>query len=124
MVLWGQKTITAKPSVFDRVQTRCLYNYLERSIYKMSKYVIGEQNDSITRNLFVSTVKPIFEYVHVGRGISDYLIVCDDSNNSPAAVQQGIFTADFYIKSTMAIEFIQLRFTSVGNSISFSEIIG
>lgn len=123
-VLWGQKTLTAKPSVFDRIQTRCLYNYLERTIRKASKYVIGEQNDSITRNLFVSMCKPVLEYAHTGRGISDYIIVCDDTNNPPASVQQGMFTADFYIKSTMAVEFITLRFTAVGNAISFSEVVG
>ena len=81
-VLWGQKTLSRKPSAFDRVDTRMLFNYLERSISKSSRYVLFEKNDASTRNMFVSMVKPLFEFVKSGRGIEDYKVVCDETNNT------------------------------------------
>lgn len=122
--LWGNKTATQKPSAFDRVNTRGLFNYAERAISKMSKYVLFEQNSDTTRNMFVSTVKPFFERIKAGQGIEDYLIVCDLSNNTDIVRQNNTFVADFYIKPTYSIELIQLRFTAVGASISFAQVIG
>lgn len=76
-MLWGQKTLTQKPSAFSRVNIRCLFNYMERAISKMSKYVLFEQNSATTRNLFVSTVKPFLERIVAKQGLEDFLVVCD-----------------------------------------------
>jgi phage tail sheath protein FI len=122
--LWGNKTATQKPSAFDRVNVRGLFNYAERAISKMSKYVLFEQNSDTTRNMFISTTKPFFDRIKAGQGIDDFLIVCDESNNTPIVRQNNQFIGDFYIKPTYAIEFIQLRFTAVGASISFSQVVG
>jgi phage tail sheath protein FI len=123
IALWGQKTATTKPSSFDRVNVRGLFNYAERAITKMSKYVLFEQNSDTTRNMFVSTVKPFFDRIKAGEGVEDYLIVCDTSNNTAIVRQNNQFVADFYIKPMYAIEFISLRFTAVGASINFSEVV-
>jgi phage tail sheath protein FI len=123
IALWGQKTATQKPSSFDRVNVRMLFNYAERAITKMSKYVLFEQNSDTTRNMFVSTVKPFFDRIKAGQGVDDYLIVCDLSNNTDIVRQNNQFVADFYLKPTYTIEFIQLRFTAVGASISFSQVV-
>jgi hypothetical protein len=101
-----------------------LFNYLERSIGKMSKYVLFEQNDAQTRNMFVSIVKPLFDQVKAGRGITEYAIVCNDSNNTPLVVANNQFVATFLIKPTYVAEFITLNFVAVGASINFSEAIG
>lgn len=124
IALWGQKTATQKPSAFDRVNVRGLFNYAERAVAKMSKYVLFEQNSDTTRNMFISTVKPFFERIKSSQGIDDYQIICDLSNNTPIVLQNNQFICDFYIKPTYAIEFIQLRFTAVGASIDFATVIG
>jgi phage tail sheath protein FI len=124
IVLWGQKTMSRKPSAFDRVNVRMLFNYLERSIGKMSKYVLFEQNDAQTRNMFVSIVKPLFDQVKAGRGLTEYAIVCNDSNNTPLVVANNQLVATFLIKPTYVTEFITLNFVAVGPTISFSEAIG
>ena len=124
VVLWGQKTLSRKPSAFDRVNVRMLFNYMERAIAKMSKYVLFEQNDATTRNLFISTVKPFFERAQAGRGLEAFVAVCDESNNTAIVRQNNQFIADFYIKPTYVAEFITLNFVAVGASISFSEVVG
>ena len=124
MVLWGNKTLTIKESAFSRVNTRCLFNYLERSIAKMSKYVLFENNTATTRNLFVSTVKPLFEMVLTKQGIEDYYIQCDESNNTPIVRQNHQFISSFYIKNVSSLEFLTLNFIAVNSSVSFSEVVG
>lgn len=122
--LWGNKVLTQKPSAFSRVNTRMLFNYMERRIANMSKYVLFEQNTAQTRNLFVSSVKPFFERIQAAQGIEDFAIVCDESNNTAIVRQNNSFVADFYIKPAYSIEFITLRFSAVGAAVSFSEVIG
>lgn len=122
-VLWGQKVATIKPSALDRVNVRMLFNYAERAITKMSKYVLFEQNTDTTRNLFVSTVKPFFDRIKATQGLEDFMIVCDTTNNTAIVRQNNQFVADFYLKPAYAIEFITLRFTAVGASVSFSDVV-
>lgn len=122
-VMWGQKTLLAKPSSFDRVNVRGLFNTLERSLSKMAKYQVMEFNDNFTRNRIISMIKPFLSSVQAGRGIQDYLVICDTSNNTPDVISRNQLVVDVYIKPTYVAEFILLRFTNAGTN-SFAEVIG
>lgn len=122
-VMWGQKTLLDKPSSFDRVNVRGLFNTLERSLSKMAKYQVMEFNDNFTRNRIISMVKPFLGSVQAGRGIQDYLVVCDTSNNTPDVISRNQLVVDVYVKPTYVAEFIHLKFTNAGTN-SFSEIVG
>lgn len=121
-VCWGQKTLLDKESSFSRVNVRGLFNTLERSLKKMSRYQIMEFNDSFTRNRIVSMIKPFLSSVKAGRGIQEFLVVCDETNNTPQVIAQNQLIVDVYIKPTYVAEFILLRFTNAGVN-DFSEII-
>jgi len=122
-VMWGQKTLLDKPSSFDRVNVRGLFNTMERSLSKMAKYQIMEFNDNFTRNRIVSMIKPYLGSVQAGRGIQDFLVICDESNNTADVISRNQLIVDIYIKPTYVAEFIQLRFTNAGTN-SFAEVIG
>jgi len=122
-VMWGQKTLLDKPSSFDRVNVRGLFNTMERSLSKMAKYQVMEFNDTFTRNRIISMIKPYLSSVQAGRGIQDFLVICDESNNTADIVSRNQLIVDIYIKPTYVAEFIQLRFTNAGTN-SFSEVIG
>jgi len=120
--MWGQKTLLDKPSSFDRVNVRGLFNTMERSLGKMAKYQVMEFNDSYTRNRIISMIKPYLSNVKAGRGIQDFLVICDETNNTPAVIQRNELVVDIYIRPTYVAEFIKLKFTNAGTN-SFSEII-
>ena len=122
ILMWGQKTLLDKPSSFDRVNVRSLFNTMERSLGKMAKYEVMEFNDSYTRNRIISMIKPYLSNVKAGRGIQDFLVICDETNNTPAVIQRNELVVDIYIRPTFVAEFIKLRFTNAGTN-SFSEII-
>ena len=122
-VMWGQKTLLDKPSSFDRVNVRGLFNTIERSLSKMAKYQVMEFNDNFTRNRIIAMIKPFLGSVQAGRGIQDYLVICDTSNNTPDVISRNQLVVDVYIKPTYVAEFIHLKFTNVGTN-SFSEVIG
>lgn len=121
IVLWGQKTATSKPSAFDRVNVRMLFNYAERKIANSAKYVVFEQNDNTTRNSFVSMCTPLLDGIKANRGIEDYRIICDTSNNTPSVIANNQFVATFMLKVTYVAEFITLNFVCVGATSSFEE---
>ena len=122
-VMWGQKTLLDKPSSFDRVNVRGLFNTLERALSKMAKYQVMEFNDNFTRNKITSMIKPYLATVQAGRGIQDYLVICDESNNTGDIISRNQLIVDIYIKPTYVAEFILLRFTNAGTN-SFAEVIG
>lgn len=122
-VMWGQKTLLDKPSSFDRVNVRGLFNTLERSLSRMAKYQVMEFNDNFTRNRIVSMIKPFLSSVKAGRGIQDFLVICDETNNTSDVISRNNLVVDIYIKPTYVAEFIQLRFTNAGTN-SFAEVIG
>jgi hypothetical protein len=122
-VMWGQKTLLAKPSSFDRVNVRGLFNTMERALSKMAKYQVMEFNDNFTRNRIVSMIKPYLSTVQAGRGIQDFLVICDESNNTADVISRNQLIVDIYIKPTYVAEFINLRFTNAGTN-SFAEVIG
>ena len=122
-VCWGQKTLLSKPSSFDRINIRGLFNTLERSLAKMAKYQVMEFNDNFTRNIIGSMMKPVLGTVQAGRGIQDFLVICDTTNNTPDVISRNQLIVDVYIKPTYVAEFILLRFTNAGTN-NFSEVIG
>lgn len=121
IVIWGQKTLLSKDSSFSRINTRGLFNILERSLEKMARFQIMEFNDTFTRNSIISMISPYLSTVKAGRGIVDYLIVCDESNNTPDVISRNYLVIDVFIKPSYVVEFIHLRFTNAGTR-SFSEI--
>ena len=121
VVMWGQKTLLDRQSSFDRVNIRSLFNYLERSLSKMAKYQIMEFNDSYTRNRIVSMIKPFLATVQSGRGIQDYKVVCDESNNTADIIANNQLVVDIMVQPTYVAEKILLRFTNSGTN-SFSSV--
>jgi len=123
-VFYGDKTMTSKPSAFDRINVRRLFIVLEQSISRAAKYSLFEFNDEFTRAQFVALVDPFLRDIKGKRGIFDYQVVCDTTNNTPEIIDQNQFVGDIYIKPARAINFIQLNFVAVGTGVAFSEIVG
>ena len=123
-VLYGDKTMTAKPSAFDRINVRRLFIVLEKAISRAAKYSLFEFNDEFTRSQFVALVEPYLRDVKGRRGIYDFKVVCDESNNTPEIIDRNEFVGDIYIKPARAINFIHLNFVAVRTGVAFSEIVG
>jgi len=123
-VLFGDKTLLAKPSAFDRINVRRLFIVLEKAISTASKFTLFEFNDAFTRAQFVSLVTPFLRDVQGRRGIYDFRVVCDDTNNTPEVIDGNRFVGDIYIKPAKSINFIQLNFVAVRTGVEFSEIVG
>jgi phage tail sheath protein FI len=114
----------SKPSAFDRINVRRLFIVLEKSISTASKYTLFEFNDAFTRSQFKNLVTPFLRTVKGRRGIYDFLVVCDDTNNTPQIIDSNQFIGDIYIKPARAINFIQLNFIAVGTGVQFTEVVG
>ena len=123
-ILYGDKTLQAKPSAFDRINVRRLFIVLEKAISRAAKYSLFEFNDSFTRAQFKNLVVPYLRSVQGRRGITDFLVVCDDTNNTPQIIDSNQFVGDIYIKPARSINFIQLNFIAVGTGVQFSEVVG
>jgi hypothetical protein len=123
-ILYGDKTLLSKPSAFDRINVRRLFIVLEKAIAVASKYFLFEFNDDFTRNQFKSLINPYLRDVKGRRGITDFLVVCDGSNNTPERIDRNEFWGDIYIKPARSINFIQLNFVAVRTGVQFSEIVG
>ena len=123
-VLYGDKTLLNKPSAFDRINVRRLFIVLEKSISKAAKYSLFEFNDEFTRAQFVALVEPFLRDVKGRRGIYDFKVVCDETNNTPQVIDSNQFVGDIYIKPARSINFIQLNFVAVRTGVAFSEIVG
>jgi phage tail sheath protein FI len=123
-VLFGDKTALSNPSSFDRINVRKLFLVLEKSIEQAAKAQLFEVNDETTRNIFRSIVEPFLRDVQARRGVTDFLVVCDGTNNTPAVVDNNEFVAEIYVQPTRSINFVTLTFTSTRTGISFDEIIG
>lgn len=124
IVLFGDKTGYAKASAFDRINVRRLFIYLERAISRSAKDVLFEFNDTLTRQNFINTVEPFLRDVKAKRGIFDFLVVCDERNNTPAVIDNNEFIADIYIKPARSINFIGLTFIATKTGVNFEEVIG
>ena len=124
VVLYGDKTLLAKPSAFDRINVRRLFIVLEKAIATASKFTLFEFNDEFTRASFRNLVEPYLRDVQGRRGIYDFRVVCDDTNNTPEVIDRNEFRGDIYIKPARSINFIQLNFVAVRTGVEFEEIVG
>lgn len=123
-ILFGDKTLLSKPSAFDRINVRRLFIVLEKSISNAAKSFLFEFNDEFTRTQFRNLVEPFLRDVQGRRGIYDFKVVCDETNNTPEVIDSNKFIGDIYIKPARSINYIQLNFVAVRSGIEFSEIVG
>jgi len=124
IVLFGDKTALATPSAFDRINVRRLFIELEKVIGRLGKYQLFEINDENTRGGFKSIVEPYLRDVQARRGIYEFLVKCDASNNPPDAIDRNEFYAEIYVKPARTINYVTLTFVATRTGVSFSEIIG
>ena len=124
VVLYGDRTMFAKPSAFQKLNVRRLFIVLEKSISKASKYQLFEFNDAFTRAQFVNMVEPYLRDVKGRRGITDFKVVCDETNNTGEVIDRSEFVGDIYIKPAYSINFIQLNFIAVRTGVQFEEVVG
>ena len=123
-ILFGDKTMLNRPSVFDRINVRRLFIVLEKAIARASRSSLFEFNDQFTRAQFVNLVEPFLRDVQGRRGITDFRVVCDESNNTAEVIDSNRFVGDIYIKPARSVNFIQLNFVAVRTGVSFDEIVG
>jgi hypothetical protein len=123
-VLYGDKTLLAKPSAFDRINVRRLFIVLEKAIATATKFTLFEFNDDFTRAQFRNLVEPFLRDVQGRRGIYDFKVVCDATNNTGEVIDGNRFVGDIYIKPAKSINFIQLNFVAVRTGVEFSEVVG
>ena len=123
-VLFGDKTAQAKPSAFDRINVRRLFITLEKAVSTAAKFQLFEFNDEFTRAQFRNLVEPFLRDVQGRRGITDFSVVCDDSNNTGDVIDRNEFRADIFIKPARSINFIQLNFIATRTGVAFSEVAG
>lgn len=121
--IFGQKTMQAKPSAFDRINVRRLFLYLQKAVMNTVKYFVFEPNTLFTRTQVLNVLRPIFEEVKNTQGMYDYLLVCDDRNNSPDVIDRNELVVDIYIKPTRAAEFILVNFYATRTGQDFSELV-
>lgn len=122
-VLFGDKTALSTPSAFDRINVRKLFLTVERAIEEAAKAQLFEINDEVTRGVFRAIVEPFLRDVQSRRGITDFLVVCDETNNTPSVIDSNEFFAEIYIQPARSINFITLTFTATRTGIDFSEVI-
>ena len=123
-VLFGDKTALAKPSAFDRINVRRLFIVLEKAIATASKFQLFEFNDEFTRASFISLVEPFLRDVQGRRGLHDFKVVCDSSNNTPEVIDGNRFVADIFIKPARSINFMTLNFIATRTGVDFTEVAG
>ena len=124
LVLFGDKTALAKPSAFDRINVRRLFIILEKAIATAAKFQLFEFNDEFTRAQFKNLVEPFLREIQGRRGITDFKVVADESNNTGEVIDRNEFVADIFVKPTRSINFITLNFVAVRTGVAFTEIGG
>jgi hypothetical protein len=123
-VLFGDKTALASPSAFDRINVRRLFLNIEKRAADLGKQVLFEQNDSVTRGNFNSAIISYLAEVQARRGLTDYLVVCDETNNTPAVIDRNEFVAELYLKPTRSINYVTVTVTATRTGVEFSEVVG
>jgi hypothetical protein len=124
LVLYGDKTHELRPSAFDRINVRRLFIGIEKSIAQAAKNILFEFNDEFTRAEFVNVVEPLLREIKGRRGITDFKVVCDETNNTPAVVDRNEFVASIFIKPARSINFVTLNFVAVRSGVDFEEVVG
>jgi phage tail sheath protein FI len=123
-MLFGDKTLLAKPSAFDRINVRRLFITLEKAVSTAAKAQLFEFNDEFTRAQFKNLVEPFLRDVKGRRGLTDFAVICDDTNNTGQVIDTNNFVADIYIKPARSINYITLNFVATRTGVSFTEIAG
>jgi len=123
-VLFGDKTAQSKPSAFDRINVRRLFIVLEKAISTAAKFQLFEFNDEFTRAGFRNMVEPFLRDIQGRRGVTDFLVVCDESNNPGVVIDRNEFVADIFVKPARSINFISLNFIATKTGVAFSEVVG
>jgi len=123
-ILFGDKTLLGRPSAFSRINVRRLFIVLEKAISTAAKFTLFELNDEFTRAQFVSMVEPFLRTVQGRRGITDFRVVCDETNNTPEIIDRNEFVGDIYIKPARSINFIRLNLVAVRTGVAFEEVVG
>lgn len=123
-VLWGDKTLLSRPSIFDRIGPRRLFIALQRSITEAAKYTLFESNDDFTRARFVGLVEPYLREIQGRRGLKKFEVVCNETNNTPQIINSNSFVADIYIVPQYSINTIQLNFVGVPNGVELNVVVG
>ena len=123
-VLFGDKTGLASPSAFDRINVRRLFLNVEKRARGLAEGVLFEQNDATTRTGFNAAISSYLDEVQAGRGLTDYLVVCDETNNTPEVIDRNEFVAELYLKPTRSINFVTVTVTATKTGVSFAEVVG
>ena len=124
VLLFGDKTHMNRPSAFDRINVRRLFLVVERAIGEAAKNVMFELNDEFTRAEFVNIVEPLLREIKGRRGITDFKVVCNETNNTSAVIDRNEFVANIFIKPARSINFITLNFVAVRSGVEFEEVVG
>lgn len=124
VMLYGDKTSLFRPSAFDRINVRRLFLVIERAIAIAARNVLFEFNDEFTRAEFVNIVEPFLREIKGRRGITDFRVVCDETNNTPAVIDRNEFIASIFIKPARSINYITLNFVGVRTGVDFNEVVG
>ena len=123
-MLFGDKTLQSRPSSFDRINVRRLFIVMEKAISTAAKYSLFEFNDEFTRAAFRNMVEPFLRDIQGRRGVQDFKVVCDESNNTPSVIDRNEFVGSIFVKPNRSINFIQLNFVAVSTGVDFSEVVG
>ena len=124
VILFGDKTKLARPSAFDRINVRRLFLVLERAIGRAAESILFEFNDEFTRAEFVNIVEPVLREVKGRRGITDFKVVCDETNNTAAVIDRNEFIASIFIKPARSVNYVTLNFVAVRTGVDFEEVVG
>jgi hypothetical protein len=124
IVLFGDKTALGTPSAFDRINVRRLFLAIQKRVGSVAKTVLFELNDTTTRGSFFTTVNAYMTEVQAKRGVTDFLVVCDETNNTPDVVDRNEFVAEIYVKPTRSINYITITFVATKTGVSFAEVTG
>lgn len=122
-VIWGQKTLQKKPSAFDRINVRRLFLWCEKAVLQIARYFVFEQNTVFTRNRLKTAIDPVLAFARDNEGIYEYLIVCDERNNTPEVIDRNELVVDIYIKPVRVAEFILINFIATRTGQNFEELI-
>ena len=123
-ILFGDKTALASPSAFDRINVRRLFLNIEKRARVLAEGVLFEQNDTITRAGFNAALGGYLSEVQARRGVTDYLVVCDETNNTPEVIDRNEFVAEIFVKPTRSINYVTVTVTATKSGVSFSEVVG
>ena len=123
-ILFGDKTALASPSAFDRINVRRLFLNVEKRAKRLAEGVLFEQNDTTTRSNFSASINSYLAEVQARRGLTDFLVVCDESNNTPEVIDRNEFVAELYLKPTRSINFVTVTVTATRTGVSFAEVVG